>query len=363
MKNLTWYALAVLALPVPARAGDGSPCDCPVVRPGLAGQVIDYTHNHGRDRRIYSAALGQKRDLYVYLPPGFDPKRQYPLIIFLHGYAYIGDESTFLNHVVCPLDRAIRTGQLPPIIAAAPDGTLRGKPGLNEGGSFFINSNAGKFQDWIVNDLWAFLNARYPIRPEPEAHVLVGASMGGFGAYNIAMKHRDRYKVVVGILPALNVRWIGAGGDYMADFSPQCWGWRQSANDPREVVGRFMHGLIKIRLGQVLYPLFGRGPDALQRASLENPIEMIDRYRIGERDLEMYIAYAGRDEFNLDAHAESFIYLARSRGIQPVVRCDPQGKHSTTTAVGMIPDVQRWLGERLRSYRLDKPSSVAEATK
>src|SRR5262245_29620540 len=35
----------------------------------LHGQVIDYTHNHGQDNRIWSEALQCKRDLYVYLPP------------------------------------------------------------------------------------------------------------------------------------------------------------------------------------------------------------------------------------------------------------------------------------------------------
>ena len=31
--------------------------------------------------------------------------------------------------------------------------------------SFFINSNAGNFEDYIVQDVWSFLVANYPIRP------------------------------------------------------------------------------------------------------------------------------------------------------------------------------------------------------
>ena len=56
----------------------------------LAGQVVDHTNNHGRDRRIFSPALDEKRDLYVYLPPGYRPVQAYPLAIFLHGFR--GDE-------------------------------------------------------------------------------------------------------------------------------------------------------------------------------------------------------------------------------------------------------------------------------
>ncbi len=51
----------------------------------IHGRIVDFTHNHGADRRIWSPALQQKRDLYVYLPPGFDPCRQYPLLLWLHG--------------------------------------------------------------------------------------------------------------------------------------------------------------------------------------------------------------------------------------------------------------------------------------
>ena len=34
----------------------------------LHGTVIDHTHHHGADRRFWSDALCQKRDMYVYLP-------------------------------------------------------------------------------------------------------------------------------------------------------------------------------------------------------------------------------------------------------------------------------------------------------
>src|SRR5207249_4246 len=78
----------------------------------LCGQVLDFTNNHGKDRRIWSPALNARRDLYVYLPPGYDPCKRYALAIFLHGAAQ--DEKFFLQDVVKDLDQAIACGQLPP---------------------------------------------------------------------------------------------------------------------------------------------------------------------------------------------------------------------------------------------------------
>src|SRR2546427_160685 len=65
------------------------------VSSGLAGQVVDHTNNHGRDCRIWSQALGERRNLYVYLPPNFDPGKRYPILVWLHGMAQ--DERDFLT--------------------------------------------------------------------------------------------------------------------------------------------------------------------------------------------------------------------------------------------------------------------------
>src|SRR5262249_55900445 len=74
------------------------------VNRSIRGQVLDFTHNHHKDRRIWSAALCEKRDMYVYLPPCYDPNKKYPLAIFLHGAGQ--DEQIFLKSLVKDLDCA-----------------------------------------------------------------------------------------------------------------------------------------------------------------------------------------------------------------------------------------------------------------
>src|SRR5207245_7915585 len=91
MQFTRWIApillLAGMALPASALIGL-RPCTwvkLDRLNGRIHGQVLDFTHNHGADRRIYSAALDDRRDLYVYLPPGYDPCRRYPVMIALHG--------------------------------------------------------------------------------------------------------------------------------------------------------------------------------------------------------------------------------------------------------------------------------------
>src|SRR5258708_1646875 len=87
----------------------------------LAGQPA-----HGADRRIWSPALCAKRDLYVYLPPGYDRAKKYPLLIFLHGAGQ--DEQLFLKNLAKEFDQTIAAGKFPPAVVAAPDGSMLGRP-------------------------------------------------------------------------------------------------------------------------------------------------------------------------------------------------------------------------------------------
>ena len=93
----------------------------------LCGRLEDHTWNHGKDRRLFSPILCRKRDLYVYLPPGYDPSVAYPLILLLHGADL--DEHAFLDRKdLIWLDQAMARGEMPPAVVACPDDVRRQEP-------------------------------------------------------------------------------------------------------------------------------------------------------------------------------------------------------------------------------------------
>jgi S-formylglutathione hydrolase FrmB len=327
----------------------------------LRGTILDYTHNHGADRRICSHALHERRDMYVYLPPGYDPHRSYPAMIAMHGLAQ--DEQFFLRGAEY-FDRAMACGDLPPFIIAAPDASLSGHSTLLSGNSFYLNTEAGRFEDFIICDVWQFLLANFPVRPEREFHMLFGGSAGGFAAYNLGFKHRDQFKVLAGLLPALNLRYQDCHGRYFSQFDPNCTSLRERSR-PWQPIARF-YGVIKIREKELAWPLFGKDRDAIRRLALENPLEMLDRCDIRPGEFDMFVGYGGRDEFNIDAQVESFLYVARARGLDVRVAYDPKGHHTPATAFRLFPDFVRWLGPLLRCYEQSlsaAPPAVSPAAK
>ncbi|MFN4259104.1 MAG: alpha/beta hydrolase [Gemmataceae bacterium] len=313
----------------------------------LAGYVVDYTNNHGCDRRFWSPSLCKPRDVYVYLPPGFDPEHRYPVMFWFHGIGQ--DEHAFIDRLVELFDQAIVRGELPPLIIVAPDGSIDGRASMLYAGSFYLNSKAGRFEDYIICDLWPFILQNYPIRPEREAHVLAGASMGGFAAYNLGIKYRECFSITIGIFPPLNLRWQDCKGRYRGNFDPCCWGWMDKLK-PLQPIARFCGGLITLRMKHITGPLFGNRQGAVNEISQENPIEMLEAYNVCPGQLAMYIGYGGKDEYNIDAQIDSFLYVARQRDLDIEVEFLPDGRHDTRTGVKLFPGVIHWLAPRLAPY-------------
>src|SRR5262249_10659111 len=160
---------------------------------------------------------------------------------------------------------------------------------------------------------------------EREAHSLVGVSMGGTGAFALAIRHRDQVKIAIGFAPAVNLRWVDCHDHYRAPFCPDCWGWREEPHG-LEVIGRPAL-FIPMRFHMLFGPIIGHGPDAMAELSRINPAEIMEACNLQPGELDLYVAYGGKDEFNIGAQVESFLFLARARGVDVEVDFDPHGRH------------------------------------
>jgi hypothetical protein len=119
--------------------------------------------------------------------------------------------------------------------------------------------------------------------------------------------------------------------------------------NPCEVVGRF-YGVVAVRFKNLIDPIFGRGPDAIHKLSQINPIELLDVYDVRPGQFEMFIAYGGKDEFNIMAEVESFLYRAKERGLHVTVSYDPEGTHGLETGRKLFPHAIDWMAPMLAPY-------------
>jgi len=310
----------------------------------LQGRVLDFTHNHGRDNRIFSPALGKKRDLYVYVPPGYDGVKQYPVLVWLHGFSQDEKDTKSLAK---KFDEAVASGQIPPMIIACPDGTFNGRPSANNSGSFYLNGVRGKYEDYLI-DVWNFLQCNFAIRPEREAHVLGGASMGGTSAFNLGIKYREIFGVLVGIMPLLDLRYADCHGNRKAPFDPNCIGQIEKYR-PMTMAGRLLL-VVPVRYGKAMRPIFGNRNKVQERLPSENPKEMLDLYDVQAGEFQMFIAYGARDQFNGDDMAKSFLHFACMRGVTAETSVHPTGRHNKRTGMSFFSTFSDWLTPVLLPY-------------
>jgi enterochelin esterase-like enzyme len=137
----------------------------------------------------------------IYLPKTYDAKanaaKRYPVIYFLHGM--FEDHNRFGTRGGAKvLDQAIGKKTLPEVIfVCAYDGNRR---------SFYVDNGRSKVETMIVKDLVPFIDKKFRTLADRDHRVLMGVSMGGFGAMKIAFKNPDVFGVLAthsaAILPA-----------------------------------------------------------------------------------------------------------------------------------------------------------------
>jgi S-formylglutathione hydrolase FrmB len=159
-----------------------------------------------QDVTFFSAALQRRMTYRVFLPAKLDPGQKLPVVYLLHGNG--GSYRNWSNY-----SDVARY--------AAKDGSSRGLIlVMTEGdSSYYMNAvekPEDKYEDYLVHDLIADVEARFPAAQNRGNRAIVGVSMGGFAAVKLALCRPELFVFAGAISPAVDVP--------SRRFSPRRWG-------------------------------------------------------------------------------------------------------------------------------------------
>jgi S-formylglutathione hydrolase FrmB len=169
-------ALAVVALVLHSNPPRQTMVDRPRFAPGVTL----------RDITFYSEALRREMEYRVFLPEVAAGQRL-PVVYLLHG----GD-GTFRDWSNYTDVAKFASG----VLLVMPQGDY----------SYYVNAALrpqDRYEDYIVNDLPADVEGRFPVRSDRGGRAIMGVSMGGFGAINLALHHPEKFVFAGGLSAAI----------------------------------------------------------------------------------------------------------------------------------------------------------------
>ena len=180
----------------------------PVVKPGyqqatqslahvpgpatISWEVNDATpHGVVSHHEYKSAAVGDSRDFYVYLPPNYNPSRKepYPVLYLLHGAT--GNALSWIKNGQANiiLDNLINQGKAKPMIMVNTLGY-----GGNE-----------KYGAALFNEVMPVVQKTYNASKDRNQQAIAGLSMGGGTALYTGLNNLDRFAYVAGFSSAVGL--------------------------------------------------------------------------------------------------------------------------------------------------------------
>lgn len=148
-----------------------------VPAPRWSVQRSDVPAGRVETRRVRSMVLGNERRVWVYTPPGYDPRHEpYHLLVVFDGFAY-------RRVIPTPtiLDNLLASEKLPPFVALLVDNVDRDRE---------LPCHA-PFADFLTRELLPWARERYAITSEPARTVVAGSSYGGLAAAYAGFRHPE----------------------------------------------------------------------------------------------------------------------------------------------------------------------------
>lgn len=261
---------------------------------------------------FHSTSLGVAKSYYIYLPATYEsePYRRWPVLYLLHGMTQdetawpmqgqlgpIADAAAFPAIVVMPDgDNSFYSNAATPTKYQACLATGAGllDPRVDHATACVRTPN---YEDYIVGDLLAEIDSHYRTKPDRAARAIAGLSMGGFGAFMLAMRHTDLFSAAASHSGVLTLLFAGPypyqKNNVRLVQDVATWG------EDIGVFGRWFRGV------------FGAQRDNWLD---HDPSELVQRMPVGA--LSLYLDCGSEDEFVLYNGARYVHDLLLERGIE-----------------------------------------------
>ena len=165
------------------------------------GKVTDrtysayYYNDNGSPEDLFMPPVKQStaitKPVKIYTPPGYDPQKQYPFIIVMHGFD--SSEIRWFDlanpKLVNLFDNLISSGVTKPFIAVYPRGS---QDTANANGYY-------SFGGEMMSDLMPFLEANYSLKKDRASRAMAGFSFGGMQSIAIGLcAHLQEFAWIAG---------------------------------------------------------------------------------------------------------------------------------------------------------------------
>jgi enterochelin esterase-like enzyme len=154
-----------------------------------------------------SSVTGTRRAANVWLPPGYDKSRRYPVLYLLHGIGGNQDEWRGYVRANDVLDNLLAAGRIVPMIVVMPNGRALADDRSPPPDRVFTPENAAgfaRFERDLLASLIPAVDAAYPTLADRGHRAIGGLSMGGGQSLNFGLKHSEAFAWVAGFSPAPN---------------------------------------------------------------------------------------------------------------------------------------------------------------
>src|SRR5579863_790247 len=168
----------------------------------LPWEMNEVPHGEIHHHFFRSAVCDDRRDYYVYTPPGYDPagKATYPVLYLLHGFSDDASGWTAVGHANVILDNLIAQGKAKPMIVVMPlgYGTMEMiRLGWGAWSHTDVrDKNFANFRAMLITEVMPRVEREYRVRSERNSRAIAGLSMGGSESLLTGLNNLDTFSWV-----------------------------------------------------------------------------------------------------------------------------------------------------------------------